>query len=94
MRITKHNIHKHELIGLKAQIAGSDDKRWIGLSGRIVDETKNTFRMDISGREKIIQKKGTILALTIGNDEVVIDASLLRIRPEDRIKKAKKRAVT
>lgn len=94
MRITKHNIHKHELIGLNAQIVNSDDKRWVGLKGKIVDETKNTFRIETSGREKIIPKKGTQLALKISGDEVRINASLLRFRPEDRIKKAKKRAVT
>ena len=94
MSITRQNIHKHELLGLSAHILSSSDKRWIGLKGKIVDETKNTFKIETSGREKIIPKKGTVLALKIGRDEVRIDASHLRFRPEDRIKKAKKRAVT
>ncbi|UCG68347.1 MAG: ribonuclease P protein subunit [Thermoplasmata archaeon] len=94
MSITRQNIHKHELLGLSAQIISSTDKRWIGLKGKIVDETKNTFKIETSKREKIIPKKGTVLALEIGGDEVRIDASYMRFRPEDRIKKAKKRAVT
>lgn len=93
MSITKQNIHKHELLGLSASIIASADKGCIGLKGRIVDETKNTFKMEASGGEKILPKKGTVLTLEIGTDEVNIDASALRYRPEDRIKKARKRAI-
>jgi ribonuclease P protein subunit POP4 len=93
MSITKKNIHMHELLGLSARIIDTPDKGCIGLKGRIVDETKNTLKIETSGKEKILQKKGTVLAVKIGNDEVNIDASRLRYRPEDRIKKAKKRAI-
>lgn len=94
MSITKLNIHKHELIGLSTRIVKSTDKRWIEAQGRIVDETKNTLRIDISGQEKTLQKKGTVLSVKIGENEVNIDASMLRYRPEDRIKRARKGAVT
>ncbi len=94
MNITKQNIHKHELIGLYTRIVKSTDKRWVETEGRIVDETKNTLRIDISGQEKTFQKKGTMLSVKIGEHEVNIDASMLRYRPEDRIKRARKRAVT
>lgn len=93
MNITKQNIHKHELIGLNTRIIESTDKRLCGLFGRIVDETKNTFKIEILGEEKTIPKKGTTLAMKIGKTEIVMDASRLRYRPEDRIKKAKKKAV-
>ncbi|UCE37794.1 MAG: ribonuclease P protein subunit [Thermoplasmata archaeon] len=93
MSITKHNIHKHEFIGLYAQIIDSSDKGCIGLSGTIVDETKNTFKLKTADTEKTIQKYGTVLSMKIGCDEVAVDASKLRFRPEDRIKKIKKRAV-
>jgi ribonuclease P protein subunit POP4 len=93
MTITKANIHKHELIGLSAQIIASEDKNFIGISGKIIDETKNTFILDTKKVEKTIQKQGTKLALKIGDEHVKIDASKLRFRPEDRIKKARKKAV-
>ncbi len=94
MSITTLNIHKHELIGLNTRIVKSTDKRWVKAEGRIVDETKNTLKIDISGQEKTLQKKGTVLSVKIDGKEVNIDASMLRYRPEDRIKRAKKRAVT
>lgn len=94
MSITKQNIHKHELLGLSARIVSTTDKECIGLTGRIVDETKNTFKIETTGKEKVLQKKGTIIAVKIGNDEINIDVSKLRYRPEDRIKKARRKMVT
>jgi ribonuclease P protein subunit POP4 len=92
MKLTKGNIHKHELIGLYVKIQDSYDKGIIGLEGRIIDETKNTFKIEILGSEKIIPKNGTFLSVRIANEDFGIDASKLRFRPEDRIKKARKKA--
>ncbi len=90
MSRVKENIHKHEFIGLNAHIIDCTDKGLVGVEGRIVDETKNTFKLETSGAEKILPKKGTVLALKIGDDQVEIDTSRLRYRPEDRIKKARR----
>jgi ribonuclease P protein subunit POP4 len=92
MNLRKENIHKHELIGLYAKIQDSYDKGIIGIEGRIIDETKNTFKTEIRGYEKTIQKDGTLLSVRIANEDVGIDASKLRFRPEDRIKKARRKA--
>jgi ribonuclease P protein subunit POP4 len=94
MSITKQNIHKHEFLGQNVTIIASTDKGCIGLKVKIVDETKNTFKVEGCGREKILPKKGTVFALRIGNDEFNIDVSKLRYRPEDRIKKARRKMVT
>ena len=93
MSMTEDNIHKHELIGLCAQITASSDKGIIGTRGKIVDETKNTFSLETKGTERTYPKNGTILAVKIQNKEIEIDFSHLRFRPEDRIKKAKKQAI-
>ncbi|UCE73477.1 MAG: ribonuclease P protein subunit [Methanomassiliicoccales archaeon] len=94
MSITSKNIHKHELLGLQARIIKSSDKGLKGVTGRIVDETKNTFKLMTLVGEKTLMKKGTVLAVKIKDEEINIDASKLTYRPEDRIKKARRRAVT
>jgi ribonuclease P protein subunit POP4 len=94
MSITKDNLHMHELIGLDVRIISATDGGLVGLSGRIVDETKNTFRIEISDKVKTLQKNGCILKANVGNKEFKIEGSKLRFRPEDRIKKAKNRAVS
>jgi len=83
----------HELIGHDVQIVTSSDGRYNGKFARIVDETKNTFTITIQGEERIIPKKGTVLAMTIENEKVNVDTSNLRFRPEDRIKKARRKKV-
>jgi len=94
MSITRNNIHKHELIGQNIRIVTSSDSRWNGISAKIVDETKNTLKIDINGNEKVLQKKGCEFTMKIGGESVKINASRITFRPEDRIKKAKKKAVT
>lgn len=93
MNVRRENIHKHEFIGLNAKIMDSHDKTIIGIEGRIIDETKNTIKIKTMKNEKTIPKEGTILSVRIGDEDVGIDVSDLRFRPEDRIKKARKKAV-
>ncbi len=47
MSITKNNIHKHELIGLSAKVISSSDSSLKGISGKIVNETKKTLRIEV-----------------------------------------------
>jgi RNase P/RNase MRP subunit p29 len=95
MNATKNNIHMHEFIGNDVQILSSSDGRFDGKSVKIVDETKNTLKISLEGKERTIPKKGTVLSMRIGNEDIRINTSDLMFRPEDRIKKArKKKAVT
>ncbi len=93
MNANRDNIHMHEFIGQKIEIITSSHGRWNGRSAKIVDETKNTFRIEIEGKERTLPKKGTVLALKINNDNIRINTSDLSFRPEDRIKKARKKKV-
>jgi ribonuclease P protein subunit POP4 len=94
MSITKNNIHKHELIGLSAKVISSSDLSLKDVSGIIVDETKKTIRFEVDGEEKVLPKKGTVLLLNIKNQKIKLNVSQLTFRPEDRIKKAKRKMVT
>lgn len=91
MSITRHNLHKHELIGLSARILKARDPSHMDMAGRIIDETKNTIVLDSSGTERRVPKKGTVLKIDIQGRSVNIDLSVLSFRPEDRIKKANRR---
>ena len=48
--ITKENLMAHEMIGLEAKIVQSSDSSRLA-SGLVVDETKNTFVLESSGKE-------------------------------------------
>ena len=91
MSITRHSIHKHELIGLSVQIIGARDPGHMDMTGRIIDETKNTIVMESAGEERRVPKRGTVLKIELGDGSAKVDLSNLTFRPEDRIKKANRR---
>ena len=86
--ITSKNLVHHEFIGLNVLVTNEKDSS-LKLIGTIIDETKNTIKIeDGNNSEKIIPKKGSIFVFELPNGEKVeINGTILSIRPEDRIKK-------
>ncbi|MBK5113028.1 MAG: ribonuclease P protein component 1 [Candidatus Heimdallarchaeota archaeon] len=88
--ITPENIHRHELIGLKLEIIQSTDKQMIGMNGLVVDETKNLLVIDSSKTDSYrvkIPKKDCIFRFSLpSGDQVDVDGSLLKLKPENRLK--------
>jgi len=85
--ITSRNITAHEWIGLKVRIAKSTDPSLQGLEGVVRDETMNTFTIETTGKLRQVQKQKTIFSAELAAENVEVDGSLLRFRPEDRVKK-------
>ena len=50
-------LAREELIGLLVKIKECKDPVWIGKSGLVIDETKNTFLIEIKNEKKMITKK-------------------------------------
>lgn len=85
--ITPYNLLRHEIIGLNARIISVTDKEFM-TSGRIVDETRNTLKIETKSGVKIIPKDCVVIELNLPNDAIVrVDGRLLVSKPEDRIKK-------
>ena len=86
--ITSKNLVHHEFIGLKVHVTNEKNKS-LDLKGTIIDETKNTIKIEVDeNTEKMIPKNGNLFVFELPNGEKVeIDGNILSIRPEDRIKK-------
>lgn len=83
MAITPENLPKHELIGLQAEVIESSDPTQEGLSGEIMDETKQTLRIG----DKQVEKKNCVFLIEIPSGEKVkLDGGLIEKRPEERVK--------
>ena len=78
--ITPKNVLKHELIGLKVRVDKSKNKNLIGLTGEVVDETRNMLILG-DGR-KLIKEN-----ITIEMNGTVLDGKGIIGRPENRIKR-------
>lgn len=86
--ITPQNVFRHEFIGLTAEVVESNHKGFVGIQGKIIDETRNTIRIDTGDKEKVIPKDEVTFLFTLPQGEkVLIDGKFIVARPEDRIKK-------
>ena len=86
--ITAENLRLHELIGLKAKVAESSSLPHKGISGLVIDETKNTFVFRVGSDEKIVPKKGRVFLFTLpGREKVRLEGDKIAFRPYDRPKK-------
>jgi ribonuclease P protein subunit POP4 len=86
--ITPQNVFRHEFIGLTVEVTDSTNEGLIGLHGIIIDETRNTIKIDTGKDEKIIPKDSVTFLFTLPEGEKVsIDGKVILARPEDRIKK-------
>ena len=92
MKRTPENLPYHELIGLMVQIVRSKNPTLNGLRGNIVDETKNTIKVEVGGSIKTIPKKECRFSFFLPDDVAVeLEGSALIGRPEDRIGRWRRR---
>ncbi|MFH1106192.1 MAG: ribonuclease P protein component 1 [Candidatus Aenigmatarchaeota archaeon] len=87
MAIKPENLVRHELIGLDARVLESSDPTQVGLSGKVVDETRNTIEIEAAGKTRSVIKKNCVFAFALGEQTVKVDGKILVARPEDRVKK-------
>jgi len=85
--ITKNNILAHELIGLRAKVVKSTDKSREGIEGIIIDETKNTIKIESGKRKEILPKKEVTLEIELPSGEkTIVECKEIMFKPEDRTK--------
>lgn len=87
--MNKIPLAKDELIGLQVKIKKCTDPSWIGKTGVIIDETKNTFVIEIHNQQKKITKKTATFEFECDGEKIEIDGLKITYRPEDRIKKVR-----
>jgi len=91
MKVTP-DIVRYEFIGTEAKVADSSHDNYVGLRGRVIGETRNTFDLQKEGQVKRIVKESAVFDFKFEDGTVVeIDGKLLVGRPEDRLKKNIKR---
>jgi ribonuclease P protein subunit POP4 len=82
-------LSRDELIGLHVKIINCKDPNWIGKSGKIIDETKNTFLIETDEKNKKIAKNIASFEFEYNGKKITINGSKITFRPEDRIKKVR-----
>jgi len=86
--ITPENIVRHELIGLDVKVVKSANPSQLGLSGRVVDETRNMLSIETPDGIRNLAKQDCIFSFRLpSGDRVRVEGKLLVARPEDRVRK-------
>ncbi len=87
MKVTP-DIIRYEFIGTEAKVAKSRHPDYVGISGKIIDETQNKFTILHERKRKNVIKDSAVFHFRFSDGTIVeIDGKLLVGRPEDRLKK-------
>jgi len=85
-------ILQYELIGLTAKVVKSSHPNYVGIEGRVINETRNTVVIMHGNKNKTIAKNTAVFHFTMSNGTIMeINGKAIVGRPEDRIKKRLRR---
>jgi ribonuclease P protein subunit POP4 len=85
-------ILQHEFIGLKAKVVRSTHPGYVGISGKVIDETRNTFVIRHKNKDKVVVKNVAVFHFVLPDGTIVeIEGNAIVGRPEDRLKKRLRR---
>lgn len=91
MKITPAFV-QGEFIGLKAKVVESSNRSNMGISGTVVDETRNTLLVRHKDADKMVAKDASVFHFIMPDGTIVeVDGKVILGRPEDRLKKRIKR---
>ena len=93
--ISSQNVIRHEIIGLDVLVSGASNSLHRGVTGRIIDETKNLLVIETSKGMKSIPKMYSRFQLHLPCNELVeIDGSVMALAPEKRINLHDRKRIT
>ena len=91
MKVTQ-DIIRYEFIGTEGKVAESSHQDYVGVGGKVIGETRNTFTFLDKGKKRKVIKESATFNFKFDNTTIVqVDGKLLVGRPEDRLKKSVKR---
>ena len=92
--ISPQNVLRHELIGLDILVSGAANPDQRGLSGRVIDETRNLLVIETpKGVRRIPKVRSTFVVHLPGRETVEIDGSVMVLAPEKRINLHEKKRI-
>ena len=88
MEYNNRSIVIKELIGLRAKVILSSDAFQKGISGVVIDETKNVIVIGDGKFSRRVIKKNATFRFYSGKRSFVVDGKEINFRPAERTEKA------
>jgi len=86
IQLNENELLRHELINLKVKVIRSSNHLQEGITGKVIDETKNMLIIsDHSKKKSIFKKDATYVFNTSDGKCIELQGNLLLSRPADRI---------
>ena len=82
-------LKRHELIGLDVEVVSSTHPGYVGLRGRVVDETQSMLVIESDGVEKKVPKTTCVFEFGDQGRKERVKGSDIEFKPEDRVKRVK-----
>jgi len=91
MRVTPTFV-QNEFIGLDVKVVNSTNPNYVGITGKVIDETRNTLVIRHENEDKVVAKNVAVFHFTMPDGSVVeVEGNVIIGRPEDRVKKRLRR---
>jgi len=91
MRVTPSFV-QDEFIGLNAKVVKSTNPDYVGISGKVVDETRNTLVIRHENKDNVIVKNVAVFHFTTPDGTIVeVDGNVIIGHPEARVKRRLRR---
>jgi len=90
--IRAKDIVRHELVGLKVKVIRSSNSSQVGITGTVVDESRQTLTIETEKGTKSVAKDQCVFSFLLPSGKwVSVEGKLIVARPEDRIKKKQRK---
>ncbi|HID08717.1 TPA: ribonuclease P protein component 1 [Candidatus Micrarchaeota archaeon] len=77
-----------EIIGLRVRVVNATHPGYLGIEGRVVDETKNLLVVETPEGIKKLPKPDIVVEFELHDGErICVDGAEITVRPEERTKK-------
>ena len=87
MKVTP-DVIRYEFMGTEAKVSKSTHPGYVGIYGKIIDETRNTLAILHKGKRKIVIKDSAVFHFKFPDGTIVeINGKILVGKPEDRLKR-------
>ena len=85
MSLPSKKVLRSEFIGLPCEVVNSSNKNLVGIKGKIIDESQNTFIiLTINGNKRVLKNTCKFL-ITVNENQYTINGSHINKRPQERI---------